>query len=294
MAEKNSEERMWSDPKDYGLPYVEVKPLHNPKSEATKNLDSESKEKKVEQVIPVAKPEEKEKTKVATEKPEQVLPVNEKAKASDKVEAEKPAEPKIMAKKPEPVSPKPTPKKSNSWVVYAAIIGLLLVSTIVWQLMKEEKADSPTEQASQSSMTPTESPANTTEEINNTSKEENQVTENQDYISNSNALSSSPQESTETGTTIDRKEESSLIRIEAREARPRYFIVVGSLPNERLAIQESDQYRDRTKELYLISPYDEVSNYRLAIGKYNSFSQASSELDKIKENYTEALWILKY
>ena len=46
MAEKNSEQRMWFDPKDYGLPYVEVKPLHNPKSEATKNLDSESKEKK--------------------------------------------------------------------------------------------------------------------------------------------------------------------------------------------------------------------------------------------------------
>ncbi|NVK48244.1 MAG: SPOR domain-containing protein, partial [Cyclobacteriaceae bacterium] len=78
------------------------------------------------------------------------------------------------------------------------------------------------------------------------------------------------------------------------EDRSRYFIVVGSLPSERLAVEKSAEYWDRASELYLITPYEDSPNYRLAIGRYYSFSQANQALSEIKDDYSEALWILKY
>jgi hypothetical protein len=130
--------------------------------------------------------------------------------------------------------------------------------------------------------------------VENTPTEETQIIENQDSISKSNSSLEEPAETPQTGTTIDRTVTETLIRVESKSDRPQYFIVVGSLPNERMALSESEQYMDRASSIYLILPYEDVKNYRLAIGSFTSFRKASEELETVKDQYTEALWILKY
>lgn len=306
MAKKNSENQTWTDPKDYGLPYVEIKPLNelgktakvivekSPEKEGTKtaaNLRAEVKEKltlAAKQKILAEKSQEEAKVEKIEGQTDENLEQS-KLESVDDIVPEKETTTPISNS-----SENSLKKKSNSWIVYAAIITLFLVATIVWQFMGERNDSALSSTTNGSQITENQTPDPSQEEINNTPIEEIQVVENQDSISNSSAESISIQESTETGTTIDRRDESSLIRIEGKEARPQYFIVVGSLPNENLAIRESAQYTNRAEELFLILPYDEVPHYRLAIGRFPSFTKANAELELIKGDYSEALWILKY
>ena len=110
-------------------------------------------------------------------------------------------------------------------------------------------------------------------------------------INNSNPNISKP---AETGTTIANSVPGTIVRIESKAERPQYFIVVGSLPNENLALDEAKNYQGKAAEIFLIAPYEESRNYRLAVGKYNSFKSAAEDLERIKSNYSESLWILKY
>ena len=110
-------------------------------------------------------------------------------------------------------------------------------------------------------------------------------------INNSNPNISNPEES---GTTIANSVPGTIVRIESKAERPQYFIVVGSLPNENLALDEAKNYQGKAAEIFLIAPYEESRNYRLAVGKYNSFKSAAEDLERIKSNYSESLWILKY
>jgi hypothetical protein len=103
------------------------------------------------------------------------------------------------------------------------------------------------------------------------------------------------QESTsQVGSIPSNSESIKIERITSRADKPRYFIVVGSLPSERLAIKQSAVYVDRSPVLYLISPYGDNYNYRLSIGFFDSLIDATNELEQVKSKYTEALWILKY
>lgn len=312
MAGKNAEQKSWSNPNDYGLPFVEIKPLSDlgkTSVESEVNKVSESVEKPKSAAELRSEVQEKltlaAKQKIHSEKVEKPKEVEEAEVKSEEI----PVSPSMDDKKEEvaeekaPVKPEKSPsnetkviekKKSNSWIAYAAIIALFLVATIVWQLMKDEPNSLGEPVTSELALAEKENNEIAQEEIKITPTEEIQVSENQDSISNSNTVSTPIQESTETGTTIDHSGERSLTRIEGKEARPQYFIVVGSLPNERLAIQESNQYYDRAEELFLILPYEDAPHYRLAIGKFTSFTKANAELAQIKDQYTEALWILKY
>lgn len=310
MAEKKSEQNSWTDPKDFGFPYVEIKTLAElkgageslePKPEpapdqprSASELRAETKEKLTlaakqkihssklnEEVVPEQEPDSQSEKEPATQESHSLAKESVVSNSTaEKVEIPKPTS-----------SPK---KKSNSWIAYAAIIALFLVATIVWQLMKEDNGEVRSSPPVASSTSSTNSPEKPKEEIKNTATEEIQPAENQDSISNSKAITPSIGESTETGTTIDHSDPSALIRIEAKEARPQYFIVVGSLPNESLAIKESVQFQQKNEQVYLILPYEEVPHFRLAIGKFSSFTKANAKLEQIKADYTEALWILKY
>ncbi|WP_075351029.1 SPOR domain-containing protein [Algoriphagus marinus] len=266
MSSKDNPDKNWSDPKDYGLPYVEISPL---KSGAP--VESKGPEETEEHIV-----SEELETIVTHQVPIEpiIIPI-----AEDK-------SPKTIPNKPSEAA-----KKSSSswiWVVLTIAVGIILV--IIWQMSStvSEPAEVVAKASNQMPTVVEENP------INNNTNTGIQEVENQDPIVDSTNSATVTLEKPETGTTIDYKGEGTLVRIESKADRPTYFIVVGSLPNERLALEEYPQYSNRASTVYLILPYDDVKNYRLAIGSFSSFTKANEELERIKGDYTEALWILKY
>ncbi|MGY6521090.1 MAG: SPOR domain-containing protein [Mongoliitalea sp.] len=82
--------------------------------------------------------------------------------------------------------------------------------------------------------------------------------------------------------------------VASKGARPTYYIVVGSVPNESLAKEESEKYLANGVDLWMILPNEESRNYRLAAGRYASFTEASNALEQAKAQFSESVWILKY
>jgi hypothetical protein len=265
MATKTSENSQWTDPKDYGLPFVEITPL---------NPEPISKEKKKEPF--------KEEVHV---QPELVA-----------VESEKKLKPKTEKSPPTPVLTKEVSEKksTNSWVWIVAILAIAIVGVIIFQLQKGSTSDVSENALETESSAVENNQSQVAEELINTPTQEIQTPENQQIITDSTSIQIQPSQTPQTGTTIESKQSGTLVRIESKKERPQYFIVVGSLPNEALAVKDATQYYDRAQTLYLILPYDDVTNYRLAIGAFGSFSSAAAELERAKGLYTEALWILKY
>ncbi len=279
MNSENNSNTHWPDPKDYGLPVVEIKPINPVPS-------SNSPE-----VLQVASPEE-------VAKPEEILPnpVVQSIISDKSAKLKDPKAPKHSVDKPEiPKSiPVPAKKESKRWIGITAVFALLILVVIIWQMTAGNKEiENPVafENGDVQIITTPEEPISS---VNDSKEEEIQAPENQ--IAESE-LPSSPNttiQKPETGTTIDLKEVGTLIRVESKAASPTYFIIIGSLPNERYALEEAPKYQNRVPAVYLITPYDDTKNYRLAIGSFGSFTKANEELERIKADYTEALWILKY
>lgn len=277
MAAKDSEKRQWTDPKDYGLPYVEITPLH---------------------IKSIAKPKLTEQAPDPVEKEPIASVVNPEVSA-EKSEVKQPAELTKTETKSEPTNTSSPTKKekktSPSWAWLVLVLAVALVSVIIWQLQSQNGSTNEVSQEELAEKTPAEEPApSPQEQAESTASDQNQTVVNQDSISlinNSNPNISKP---AETGTTIAINVSGNLIRIESKAERPQYFIIVGSLPNENLAIEEANQYLTKSSEIYLISPIEGSRNYRLALYKFDSFRLASEELEKIKSQYNEELWILKY
>lgn len=263
MASKTSDNSQWTDPKDYGLPFVEITPL---------------------QPEPVSK----------EKKPVKEEVIQESEPVSAEVATELKSEPEKYAPTPREAKGIPEKKSSNSWVWIAAILAIAIVGVIIFQIQKGGTFD-PTENASETESSALENNQNqVVEELKNTPAQEIQTPENQQIITDSTSIQIQPAQTPQTGTTIESKQSGTLVRIESKKERPQYFIVVGSLPSEALAVKEAALYYDRAPTLFLILPYDDVTNYRLAIGAFGSFSSATAELERAKGLYTEALWILKY
>ncbi|WP_139183644.1 hypothetical protein [Algoriphagus alkaliphilus] len=185
--------------------------------------------------------------------------------------------------------------KSSAWNWAVVFIGVGIIAVIVWQLLAQmnpgatetkstDTANSIVEKSSEPQSIAPES----------TVAEQNQSAVNQDSIANPTNSNPNISKPAESGTTIANIASGNLIRIDSKAERPQYFIIVGSLPNEKLAVQEASQYFGRTSEIYLISPYDGGSNYRLGLSRFGSFRTAAEELERVKSQYTEELWILKY
>jgi hypothetical protein len=279
MSAKDSDKHQWSDPKDYGLPYVDIKPIRSKAKEADAVIEKVVSEAEVN---PEVKP--------VVSAPLVAQTVANPA-SDEKSEGNNPAKGIPYASR----STGKEAKSSSSWVWAVVVIGLGIVSVIVWQIQSQLNStkSEPVFEAVENS--DEVSPVFLEDSLpKSTLTDQNQELVNQDSIvsiNNSNPNNSKP---AQTGTTIAPTATGNLIRIESKAERPQYFIIVGSLPNEKLAIEEAAVYFGRSPEIYLILPYDGGTNYRLAIGKFGSFKTAAEELEKIKSQYTEALWILKY
>jgi hypothetical protein len=277
MNSENNSNKHWPDPKDYGLPVVDINPINPVPSASSLKVQQEAlpkKEAKPEEIVP--------------------NPVVQSIIADKSVEQNELQTPKHEVNKAEIPKTIPVKKESKRWIRITAVLALVVLAVIIWQMTagnKEIENPVALENGDVQIVTTSEEPIST---VNDSKVEEIQTPENQFAESE---LPSSPNttiQKPETGTTIDLKAVGTLIRVESKAARPTYFIIVGSLPNERFALEEAPQYQNRVPTVYLITPYDDTKNYRLAIGSFGSFTQANEELERIKADYTEALWILKY
>jgi hypothetical protein len=276
MSQKNSEIKRWTDPKDYGLPYVDIIPIL---SKMTSEVSSGEKEKIEDETIPVQD------SKNPKSVSEPIGEFNQIPLDSEVVEPEE----KAVKKDPKPAEIEI--KKSRSWVYVVIILALASVGVIIWQLQKQGNLSNPVAGGESQKVS---SKMETPEVLESTATGQNQVAVNQDsigVINNSNPDISKP---AETGTTIANTVSGKLVRIESKAERGRFFIVVASLPNEGLALNVADQFAGKSSELYLITPYESSPNYRVAIGKFETWNAASEEVTRIKSTYQEQLWILKY
>ena len=275
MADKDSEKKQWTDPKDYGLPFVEITPIGvktKPAVEEAPIVVSEP-EVQPESIVPVAVEPNPEPAPVE---------IKEKKKPEKQVQAL-------------PVIQPVDSKKSGAWVWAVVLIGLGIVSVIVWQIQSQLNSSAPDKAIEKTEKTVTESQPIATQTVpESTPTEQNQAVVNQDSITSINNSNPNISKPAETGTTIANNVTGNLIRVESKAERPQYFIIVSSLPNEKLAVEIANQYLGKLPEIYLILPYDGGTNYRLAIAKFGNFKTAAEELERIKSQYSEALWILKY
>lgn len=185
-------------------------------------------------------------------------------------------------------------KSSNSWIWIAACLTLAVVTVIIWQMNKSSDQAGETQSLNAGSKT---RPINKNQgegAVTSAANEENQLAENQETIADSVISEPSIANSPQTGTTIEQKQPGTLIRVTEKGNRPMFYIIVGSLPSDHMAIKEAQQYYSRTDTLYLILPYEDVPHYRLAIERSIGFTAMTEELARVKDQYKEALWILKY
>ncbi len=269
MSAKDTDTREWSDPKDYGLPFVEITPL------------------KPQNVIQKEKQEVNQKEPVISEK-KSVEPVKETIAVSlDKPKTE-PAKVKDLPK------PKVEKKeKSNAWVWIVVVLALGVLGVIVWQLQmtRSEVSPSQTYSAKPEKKMVENQPAPLVE---TTATDSVVIAENQEAITSINNSNPNLSKPAETGTTIANTVKGNLIRIESKAEKVRYFIVVASLPNEQLALELAEKFSGKSQERFLITPYESSPNYRIAIGKFDTWKAAADEVARIKSQYSEDLWILNY
>lgn len=275
MAATDSDKNQWTDPRDYGLPFVEIKPIRAKSISVEAVTVSPILEREVEPEL-ISTPAD-------AIKPELILstsPVSVEVKSTLK----------------NPVLPtKKVREKTSAWVWSVLIVGSAIMAFIIWQIQSQSTpiADlDPPKISEESSIVEPITEAIVVPESAATDSIQSVV--NQDtiqVINNSNPNISKPAES---GTTIADVAKGNLIRIASKAERPQYFIIVGSLPNEKLAVEEASQYFSKSPEIYLISPEEGSRNYRLALSKFGSFRLAAEELERIKSQYIEELWILKY
>ncbi|SFU12612.1 hypothetical protein SAMN04489724_4130 [Algoriphagus locisalis] len=264
MTGKTTDNKHWTDPKDYGLPYVEVVPLAQ--------TDAPKREEEV--IAPIDVSEVKKRT-IQSVKPS----FAEEEKASKPEQKEQ----KIEAK-----------KSNNSWIWIAAVLALAVVLVIIWQMNKSVVPNQDSEELVSGPIEGLAAEENDAVSLNSTPTEETQLSDNQPSISDSITSVSPVAESAQTGTTIASEVSGTLVRVEEKASRPYFYVVVGSLPNEAMAIEEAQKYMDRAETVYLILPYEDVTNYRLAIAGSIGFTEMTEELARVKDQYTEDLWILKY
>lgn len=261
MTDKTEDNKQWTDPRDYGLPFVEVIPL----------AEAEPTKKEELKAAPIDVAEVKKRTIQAVKSP---------AAMAQKVTS---SQNKIEEK-----------KSNNSWIWIAAVLSLVVVILIVWQMNKSVVPGSDSGEFISESIEGIARKENDAVAINSTPTVETQTSDNQLTISDSISSVTPVPESAQTGTTIASKVSGTLVRVEEKSDRPRFYIIVASLPNEVMALEESKQYMDRAETVYLITPYEDVTNCRLAIGTSRGWTAINEELARVKDQYTEDLWILKY
>lgn len=85
-----------------------------------------------------------------------------------------------------------------------------------------------------------------------------------------------------------------VFKIQGKEERSYFHIIVGSVRYERMANEEVEGIIQKGYDTWVIMPDEESRNYRLSIGKFVSFQRASEALEEAKPDFDDTIWIFKY
>lgn len=85
-----------------------------------------------------------------------------------------------------------------------------------------------------------------------------------------------------------------IFQVRQRSTPIQYYIIIASMPSEDLAIDRAEELQSENRDVWVIYPYGETSNYRLSIGKYTAFEEATQALENFKADFGASIWILKY
>ena len=257
MAAKDSNSKQWSDPKDFGLPYVEVSPLSSLKSNA----------KAPDQAPSVELPQTS------------LLPIEDKKKES---KASRPGVASTTAVNGEK-------KKAKTWVWVVLILIILAVTAIIIQLKNSQEAVAENENLV---VAPLDTAALrkhfadgyklAKSNLDSLSIQDSSV--NSDFELNSTSINS--------GTSIATNPK--VKRVEKKEESIRYYLVVGSFASEQETARHIQNLGDKFTEYYLVYPYKKNQNYRLAIGSYSTWKEASAKLKEMNAQDSTGYWILNY
>lgn len=258
MAEKESNPKQWSDPKDFGLPFVEISPLSKSKSKAKE-------------------------TKISAPAPVEELP---KAPPVATVEKKKETKPSRPVEAPKP-SVKNDKKQSKTWVWVVVFAFIGAVSVIVFQLKINQQ---PLEGEVEVPVIPPITAVPQKTQVDSSALVAVDSLSAQD--STGITISELPTVTTTSGTSIATKPK--ITRITQKEARTKYFLVVGSFGTEEETNRFIQKIGNKFTEYQLIYPYEGSANYRLAVGSFNSWNEASAKLTELKAQQSNGYWILKF
>ena len=256
MSTEDKVYKEWPDPKDYGLPFVELKTLSELKSSAKVKI-MESKLQDAGIVSVKSPPINSE------ELGEKSIPKN----ISDSTSIKKKEAPSSMA-----------------WILLVILLFIGVSGVIVWQLTGGNFAGYFSNAKDEGLV---EKKGSITNEVKD-KPTPSPLSEDSTRVSSDDSLKkidSVPSENTTAGT---------LTLISAKEALPRYFLIYSRLPDEMQLRKMALEIQNNHAEMYLIAPNQISKNYRLAIGKYETWQEASNELNRLEQIYGKDLWILNY
>jgi len=257
MAEKDSNPKQWSDPKDFGLPYVEVSPLSAMKSNA----------------------------KAPDQVPSVELPQTSPIVIEDKKKDTKPSRPAVASTS----GVNGEKKKAKTWVWVALFAIILAVTAIIIQLKNSQEAvvenknlvNDPLDTAA---LRKHFADGYKLAKSNLDSLPNQDSSVNSDFELNSTSINS--------GTSIATNPK--VKRVEKKEESIRYYLVVGSFASEQETARHIQNLGDKFTEYYLVYPYKKNQNYRLAIGSYSTWKEASAKLKEMNAQDSTGYWILNY
>jgi hypothetical protein len=73
-----------------------------------------------------------------------------------------------------------------------------------------------------------------------------------------------------------------------------YYVVIGSFIDSDLAMDYSKQLNSQGMNTYLIEPVNNNKFYRLAVGNFGTWGEAADNLEGLKNNFGQDIWVLKY
>jgi hypothetical protein len=257
MAEKDSNPKQWPDPKDFGLPYVEVRPLSSVKS-SSKASDQ--------------------------------APSFESPKTSSFTDKDKKRETKTNRLADASTTPaKSEKKKAKTWVWVVLFASILAVTAIIIQLKNSQEAVVENKNLVNDPLD-TAALRKHFEDSYKLAKSNLDSLPNQDSSVNSDFELNST--STNSGTSIATNPR--VKRVEQKEGSIRYYLVVGSFASEQETARHIQNLGDKFTEYYLVYPYKKNQNYRLAIGSYSTWKEASAKLKEMNAQDSTGYWILNY
>jgi len=260
----------------FGLPDLDFNTLDEESEQESKEADAESSEEAVEPVT-----EEDEVVDEAVEEPEADDQqddgsdddiTSERDEGADKEDGNEEETDEDTGKKRTYVPPKP---ESNAPKLIAALVITVLVSIGIWYFAFYQPQAAAAEKAKLEQLRKDEAAKRAAAiEAENERKAAEAA---------SAAADAEEAEASKTGTF-------SIIT----EATGRYYIVIESFVDSDMAADYGNKLAAEGVGSALLSPQGKRKFHRLTIGDYDSFFDAQEEANKLKSDYGDDLWVLKY